>query len=212
MHQHINTVPNYVSPLVCEAIINNVSIEHVYEQGIMVINDDTPTNDFIIDRESRFVYSCSTFKQPEFINGIIQTIVSNVIEVDNQCEVDYWEYPQLLKYVVGGHYGQHCDAETYNEETQVWKRVTNRHLSLLLYLDAEYEGGELVFPKLNMVMTPKPGQIIVFPSNSNYVHGVRPLLSGTRHVLVCWLTVKGEPTVTPKPHGVVTNHMHYGIL
>ena len=40
-----------------------------------------------------------------------------------------------------------------------------RDYSALAYLNADFTGGELVFPDVDVVIIPKPGLLVGFPSN-----------------------------------------------
>jgi hypothetical protein len=60
----------------------------------------------------------------------------------------------------------------------------------LLYLNEEYEGGELIFPKQNFVYKPKKGTFITFFGDRSIPHGVREVLSGTRSNIISFYDVK----------------------
>jgi hypothetical protein len=86
-----------------------------------------------------------------------------------------------LKYEVGGHYVYHVDSGS----------SLHRTLSAVLFLNNDYEGGELWFSdpvnqecylKVNAV----PGRLIVWPSNFLYPHAVTPLTKGKRYSVVSW--------------------------
>lgn len=48
----------------------------------------------------------------------------------------------------------------------------------VLYLNDDYSGGELFFPKLNLEVKPEPGSLVIFPGTELYEHGVRPVKEG----------------------------------
>ena len=80
-------------------------------------------------------------------------IVKQVINPFYQFEVDSSEVPQLLCYGVGGHYQPHIDGEgiwTAPDQTQLWRKTVDRDLSMVLYLNNEFEGGDFVFPDLQI--------------------------------------------------------------
>jgi hypothetical protein len=54
----------------------------------------------------------------------------------------------------------------------------------LLYLNDNYEGGEIVFPKQNISLKPKPGTLIFFSGDMNFPHSVNEVLHGSRYNLV----------------------------
>ena len=57
-------------------------------------------------------------------------------------------------------------------------------MTALGLLNENYEGGQLVM--LDQEITMKTGDIIVFPSNFLYPHGVKPVIKGTRYSFVSW--------------------------
>ena len=57
----------------------------------------------------------------------------------------------------------------------------------MVYLNDNYDGGELVFPEYNLSLNPKAGDIITFPTNAMYLHAVNEIKSGTRYnILLKW--------------------------
>lgn len=81
----------------------------------------------------------------------------------------------LLKYGVGGFLPAHQDHG-----------VSSRVLSSVMYLNDDYEGGEIEFVNSNIKIKPPAGSIIFFPSNYLYVHEVHPITSGFRYSLPHW--------------------------
>lgn len=54
----------------------------------------------------------------------------------------------------------------------------------VLYLNNDYEGGALFFPKFDFEIVPEPGTLIIFPSTEEFEHGVRPVKEGpVRYVI-----------------------------
>jgi hypothetical protein len=61
----------------------------------------------------------------------------------------------------------------------------NTTVSIVVYLNDDYEGGELYFPRLDqLTYVPKIGDIAVFPSNYIYEHASLPMKSGTKYCIV----------------------------
>ena len=87
----------------------------------------------------------------------------------------------LLKYSIGGKYEIHTDHYT----------STPRHLSIIMNLNDDYEGGDLIFTdqrekEIKRLKLGK-GSIVFFPSNFMYPHGIQPITKGTRYSIVSWL-------------------------
>jgi hypothetical protein len=83
----------------------------------------------------------------------------------------------VLKYQTGQEYKGHYDGGT----------ATKRAVSLILYLNDDYEGGHLEFVHHNLTIKPKPGMLILFPSNYPYAHIAHPVTDGTKYSVVTWL-------------------------
>jgi hypothetical protein len=64
------------------------------------------------------------------------------------------------------------------------------HLATLIYINDNYEGGELYFPDRNINIKPKPRMLIMFPGNDNYVHGVSKNKNATRFNLSLFIKFK----------------------
>ena len=125
---------------------------------------------------------------------LYKNVIENVINPFYNIKIHDSEIPQLLCYNVGGHYNSHIDSEALWKTPTgelIWRKVFDRDLSTIIFLNDNFEGGELVFPELDITIKPKKGTLICFPSGRNYLHQVKPVTSGERYSLVNWLTVKG---------------------
>ena len=131
------------------------------------------------------------------VTDLYQDIVNNIINPFYGFKVRDSEIPQLLTYAPGGHYKPHHDGVSLwknPDDTVIWKKSVDRDLSTVIFLNDDFEGGEFVFPELKVRIRPEPGLLIAFPSSEFYLHGVEPVISGTRYAMVNWMTVHGFPT------------------
>jgi hypothetical protein len=83
----------------------------------------------------------------------------------------------ILKYEVGQYFNNHIDDHSYYP----------RRMSTVYYLNENYTGGEINFPRFNVTLKPKSNQMIVFPSTYVYNHSVSPIVEGKRYAVVSWL-------------------------
>jgi Rps23 Pro-64 3,4-dihydroxylase Tpa1-like proline 4-hydroxylase len=83
----------------------------------------------------------------------------------------------ILKYEKAGFLSEHIDHGT-----------SSRTLSVVLYLNDEYSGGEINFPHVGNGITIKPeaGSAIFFPSNFVFTHSVNEISDGIRYSLPNW--------------------------
>jgi len=83
----------------------------------------------------------------------------------------------------------HADNARRERGRWVPNHTPQRDYTGLVYLNDNFTGGELVFPDRDVVMIPKPGLLVGFPSNHKFVHAVPKVLSGKRYSLPVWFTV-----------------------
>lgn len=61
----------------------------------------------------------------------------------------------------------------------------NCTVSAVIYINDDYQGGEIHFPRLdNLTYSPQVGDIAVFPSNFIYEHASLPIIKGTKYSVV----------------------------
>jgi hypothetical protein len=89
----------------------------------------------------------------------------------------YWEAFNFIKYEPGHHFMEHHDhGFSYNCT-----------VSLVAYLNDDFEGGELFFRLQGINYIPKAGDVVLFPSTYMYPHQAKVVHSGTKYSLVTML-------------------------
>jgi predicted 2-oxoglutarate/Fe(II)-dependent dioxygenase YbiX len=83
----------------------------------------------------------------------------------------------VLKYGVGQKFTNHIDDH----------QDYHRRISTTYYINDNYLGGEIVFPRFDVTFKPKANQMIVFPSTYVYNHSVLPVIEGERYAVVSWM-------------------------
>lgn len=61
-------------------------------------------------------------------------------------------------------------------------------IATLIYINDDYEGGEIYFPELDIVIKPQEGDLVCFPDTPDFVHGVKPISKGIRYTAPRWFT------------------------
>ena len=169
---------NIIDPVFAKRIINitkarskkNLKVRDGLIQNIRDVkghhlNFDTPTNLFYwnyIKKEIERLYIYYKSKFPKMNSERINQI-------------------DLLKYSSGGKYEIHTDHFTN----------APRHLSIIMNLNDEYEGGDLIFTDQREQEIKRyklgKGTIVFFPSNFMYPHSIQPITKGNRYSIVAWL-------------------------
>jgi hypothetical protein len=90
--------------------------------------------------------------------------------------VVYYEAFNFVKYEgEGKHFNIHADHGP----------AYNCTVSAVVYINDDYKGGEIKFPRLDgYVHTPRVGDILLCPSNYIYEHASLPMESGTKYCVV----------------------------
>lgn len=83
---------------------------------------------------------------------------------------------QILKYGKGHHFENHVDDN----------KGMPRTFSMSYYLNDDYEGGEIEFPRFGLKVKPKANMAIMFAANYVYNHKIYPVTNGTRYTIVNW--------------------------
>lgn len=84
------------------------------------------------------------------------------------------QYP-IKKYMPGTFMGAHFDQQEGDERLKV---------SFVMYLNDDYEGGELEFAEVPIKLKPKAGTLAVIPGGHKYRHRVNKVLGpNSRHTL-----------------------------
>lgn len=93
-------------------------------------------------------------------------------------QINGHESYSILKYGVGQFFVNHIDDH----------KNYPRRVSWVYYINDDYEGGEIEFPRFNISYKPKAGDLLLFPSSYVYNHSVKEVTSGERYAIVSWLT------------------------
>ena len=92
----------------------------------------------------------------------------------------------LLKYEVGGFFGTHSDWDKFKPSSggRSQDHDIEKRISLVYYINDNYTGGEIEFPKFDIIVKPKSNSMLVF--DSSYYHRVNTVTSGTRYAIGQW--------------------------
>lgn len=85
------------------------------------------------------------------------------------------------KWDVGGFANPHSDNSDNKGEPNAFE--INKYVAIL-YLNSNYDGGELYFPDHNIEFKPTAYSLIIFPGGVENLHGVKTITSGTRYTMV----------------------------
>jgi len=100
------------------------------------------------------------------------------------------EKPVIITKSFGSHW---LPGGSGNLHTDAVDREPFIEYSAVLYLNDEYTGGEIYFPRQNFELKPKKYSALFFPGNEQgYLHGVKTVLSGNRYTCLWMHSTKAE--------------------
>ena len=187
----ILVVQNYLDAASCDAIRRECD-EIVWKKTQIVSKEEEAS---FVSSEARICDAAKAHELKTDVREIVRNAFAKVVGPHFKTELDTFESPEVLRYSSGGYYSPHSDADNWISTEKTWRRVMNRDLSLLLYLNSDFEGGELVFPNFGMRLKPQRGLLAAFPSDWRYAHGAVPTKSGVRFAIVSWAMAKGSARI-----------------
>jgi hypothetical protein len=83
-------------------------------------------------------------------------------------------------------------------------------VSIVVYLNDDYEGGEIWFPRFDLSHKPRAGDILVFPSTYVYEHASQDMISGTKYSVVIMSDYNDRDNVNQRvPQTIQTYKLTY---
>jgi hypothetical protein len=144
--------------------------------------------DFKIIEESR---NCVDFKYKKENINMSEPGAQNLIDIHKQVEdrldlclrhyeslwhlsMQYKEAFNFVKYNPGKYFKVHSDDGPYYTCT----------ISSVVYLNDDYEGGEISYPRHDLIIKPEAGDILINPSTFVYEHSSLEVKSGQKYAVV----------------------------
>jgi predicted 2-oxoglutarate/Fe(II)-dependent dioxygenase YbiX len=177
IHYYTNAIPNP------QEIIN------IVEETDHLLSDQTALSQWKDWGASDGLYTFGKQKKeiienkgfgPEQANYVLDKIKTSIINVS----LDYQKVHgisigelmpiSISKYDTGKTMGSHVDFYGGEGPQPV--------ISVVAYLNDDYEGGEIEFRDQNIKIKPEAGSIVIFPSKEPYFHASLPVISGIKYM------------------------------
>ena len=133
---------------------------------------------YVFGYQKRFNKGIDSETDPEL--AYIRDTLTNAIlgasqdyAITNSIDIGTVSPISISKYSTGRFMGPHVDS--YGEDH-------SPVISVVLYLNDEYLGGEINFKEQNVIIKPEAGSIVIFPSVEPYYHESMPVLEGIKYM------------------------------
>lgn len=98
--------------------------------------------------------------------------------------------PAIVRWLPGQFQLPHADKELHEgPDAGTPNDFPHYDIGALYYLNDDYDGGELYFPKQDLEFKPEAGSAYFFPGDLNYIHGVKEIKSGIRYTSPAFWTI-----------------------
>ena len=164
----IKEIPNYLTENECSMLIG------LGESG--QLDSGRVSN-------NKFGYRKAKVTWLKTYSSLVEKIKNGVAEITG-FPIENQEDFHFVKYNTDGEYKVHTDGK-------------DRPKTALVYLNDGFIGGETEFPKLNMIIKPETGKLVIWDNtledgsgDPNSLHAGLPVIAGTKYIAVIW--IRGE--------------------
>ena len=169
--QEVHTIKGYITPQECLALVE--------------ITKQSPLTTWLTEFNSAKAVEFHSPKAQRFIDSFVKDMCWFVPSIFNDTVELVREQTNFMVWPVGSDKRSHGDHDNRN----VW-------YSIILYLNNDYQGGEIFFNNLDLTIKPEMGDIVVFrPYAPNMEHEVKLVRDNPRYTLAVWL--QSEIPYTP---------------
>jgi prolyl 4-hydroxylase len=174
----------------CDELIALGKAKGMDESAVLSYGTDSTTEMDKSHRKSKHTWLKD--EESQIIQEIAEyTGMLSSLPIENQ------EMIQIASYEPGGMFNPHYDACVYEDKEycdKINKGAGQRKLTLLIYLNDDFEGGETEFTTLNLKIKPEKGKAILFASTDDKqviykesMHQGNEVLSGEKWIATKWV-------------------------
>lgn len=167
--------------------------------GYEIENDIIPTKPYVYNVNSKNQWPFSEFDKCSYV-GLLE--YCKIFPAAIPCVTNRTP-GHLLRYSPGHSIGPHSDvALPYQGDSlePVSLAAIKNTLTSVLFLNDQYEGGEVAFRMWGLTIKPKYGSMLIYPSSFIGCHEVSPVVDGDRWVFIRWFT-HGDSVAIPNEDG-----------
>lgn len=179
---------------VFSSVITQTECEHIIELATPLVKTSIVSGEkggFV--SPGRKSSNCWIAHNTTKITGDVCRRIANTVGMS----LDHAEKMQVIYYPQGGEYKPHYDGwEHDNSEKQrrVMKRGGQRLVTALVYLNDVEEGGGTIFPRKDVTVDAKMGNMVVFSNceedtnkkDEQSLHGGMPVIKGEKWAFNLW--------------------------
>ena len=135
------------------------------------------------------VHTADIFSESE-VKEIAQNIVNRVgLNIEQKLNIKLADNaPSIVRWLTGNGQAPHADKQLPDGSPNLYPQ---NDIASLVYLNEDYEGGEIWFPNQDICFKPNKSSLVFFPGDINFLHGVKPVKNRTRYTMPSfWKVIK----------------------
>ena len=178
---YIEVYENKLTPETCNAIINFFNQNALWDTSTFSNDKENTGATSKVDMNEYWITNKDQYY--DVLSKTFKSAVDKYIKVHTRITPTAYTAFRLNHYAEGGFMKNHVD-NIYRSHGQQYGYP---HLTSLLFLNDNYEGGEFVMLDDTYKAKVKQGSVIVFPSNFMYDHEVKKVTKGNRYSVMTWI-------------------------
>jgi predicted 2-oxoglutarate/Fe(II)-dependent dioxygenase YbiX len=174
-------LPVYQKPRIFHNFLTPDERRHIMTEAEKELEPSVVSDDRVLDETIRKSETAWLSREDPVVDSVIRRCLKYIDRPIENCE-----RLQILRYKPGGYYKPHQDIIDDGNNPRLY--------TFILALNDEYEGGETVFPVLDVEYKLKAGDALFFDTLDNYeletskaLHGGKPVKSGEKWICNLWV-------------------------
>ena len=177
---YIYYYPQVLGPAACDNLIAHYNKDTFIRWKTSTFSTNTKNLGTSKVEMKEFWIGPSMFGYPTIKQGL-ETAVNDYTKAHNKIKIQEYTHFRINCYETGGFMKEHID----NIHHSHGQKQGYPHLTSLIFLNDDYEGGEFTLCGENL--DKDKGSAVVFPSNFMFPHEVKKVTSGVRYSIMTWI-------------------------
>ena len=124
---------------------------------------------------------------PEIHELVNKYIVKMQNAIENKFSVTLSQRPPVLvRWLEGNEQQPHADKQLHDGTPYPFPTYD---INSIIYWNGDFEGGQFYYPEHEIELEIEPGLAVAHPGDVHYLHGVKPVISGTRWTTPSFYTI-----------------------
>jgi sarcosine oxidase delta subunit len=176
----IFVIKNFISESEAKILVD-LAVNATQEEWFKYNYTERHKNDEWEDRMLMLEH-CSEFldKQNKIVSDTFNNIKKEIGKILKKDIYEYTGFKTIYRSATGQEMKTHSDSGL----------GPSFKYGVVLYLNGDYEGGEIFYPNIGLEFKPEAYSLVLHPAHEAYRHGVKEVSFGTRYSMTTFLKLK----------------------